>query len=246
MRWRPLAVGLGAYLIGLAATAPATLVDAGLQRASDGKLRLAEAQGTLWSGAGQIEIRAADGRVGIAKSIAWRFLPLFLLRGQLVCEIALDQASRNFPVKLSFTGLEFANVDIDLPAMALGLAMPKLAALSLSGDVSLHVDQLLIVRNGAHGNAILQWHGAGSALTTVAPLGDYELRVEFEGTSTRAALHTLQGPLQLDGKGAWSNDVAPDFPVAAHVSRQYQQQLVPLLQLVAVDHGEGNFVMSLR
>jgi type II secretion system (T2SS) protein F len=43
-----------------------------LERASDGRLRLAEAQGSLWSGAGWIEIRDADGRAGVARRLAWR------------------------------------------------------------------------------------------------------------------------------------------------------------------------------
>ena len=74
-RWSLLAIGLGAYALALIATAPATLMDAGLQRASDGRLRLAEAQGTLWSGTGQIEIRDTGGRTGVAKNFAWRVAP---------------------------------------------------------------------------------------------------------------------------------------------------------------------------
>ncbi len=246
MRWIPLAVGFGAYLIGLAATAPATLVDAALQGASNGRLRLAEAQGSLWSGAGQIEIRDTDGRIGIAKSLAWRFLPLSLLHGHLVCEVALDRASRYLPVMISLSGIEVADADVDLPAAALGLAVPKLMPLGLGGEVSLHVERLFIGRNGLHGNTTLQWRAAASALTPVAPLGDYELRLEFEGTSTHALLRTLQGPLQLDGKGTWPKGAPPQFPVTARVSWQHQQQLVPLLRLIAVERGEGSFELPLK
>lgn len=246
MRWSPIAIGLGAYFAGLVATAPATLLDAALQHASDGRLRLAEAQGTLWAGAGQLEVRGADGRIGIAKNLGWRFLPLSLLRGQLTCDLALDNATRNMPVTLSFAGIELATADIDLPVMALGLAMPKLAALGLSGEVSLHIDRLFIGRNAMHGKAALQWRGAGSALTTVAPLGDYELQVEFAGATTRAVLHTLQGPLQFDGKGSWPTGAAPDFPVTARVARQYRQNLYPLLRLIAVEREEGNFELQFK
>lgn len=96
-RWSLLAIGLGAYALALIATAPATLADAGLQGASDGRLRLADAQGTLWSGTGQIEVRDAGGRTGVAKSLAWRVAPESLLRGRLVCELGLEQATTRFP-----------------------------------------------------------------------------------------------------------------------------------------------------
>jgi len=246
MRWGPLAVGLGAYLIGLVATAPATLVDAGLQRASDGKLRLAEAQGTLWSGAGQIEIRAADGRIGIAKSIAWRFLPLTLLHGHLLCELELDNATKRFPVTISLSGVELAGADMGLPATALGLAVPKLAPLGLSGEVLLHIEQLSAGRRGVSGAATLQWRAAGSALTSVAPLGDYELRLKSDGMATYAALGTLQGPIQLDGKGSWESGVLPSFLATARIPRQHRQNLSPLLRLIAVERGEGDFELQLK
>ena len=67
MRWGALGVS---FALALAALAPATLIDARLERASGGRLRLAEAQGSLWSGAGWIEIRNADGRAGVAKRLS--------------------------------------------------------------------------------------------------------------------------------------------------------------------------------
>jgi hypothetical protein len=56
------------------------LVDGGLQRASNGRLRLAQAQGTIWYGAGQFEIRDVGGRNAIARDVSWRVLPESLLR----------------------------------------------------------------------------------------------------------------------------------------------------------------------
>ena len=246
MRWKLLGLGIGAYAIGLIATAPATLVDAGLQRASDGRLRLAEAQGTLWSGAGQIEIRAAGGRTGVAKSLTWLVLPASLLRGHLVYEVGLDQAARPVPVTISFSQIELAGADINLPAAVLGLAVPKLAPLRLTGDARLHVESLTVGRSGMQGNGTLQWLAAGSALTPVSPLGDYELRLKNEGAVIHASLRTLQGPLQLDGKGSWAKGGNPVFLATAHVVPQQQQQLAPLLRLIAVERGEGSFELQVK
>ena len=87
MRWTAPALGLGAFAAALIAFAPATLVDARLERASDGRLRLAEAQGSVWSGAGWIEIRDAQGR---ARRQATRMARAArsLLRARLVAERA--------------------------------------------------------------------------------------------------------------------------------------------------------------
>jgi len=245
-RWSLLAIGLGAYALALIATAPATLVDAGLQRASHGRLRLAEAQGTLWSGSGQIEIRDAGGRTGVAKSLAWRFLPESLLRGRLVCEVELDQSARRFPVTISLSRIEIANAEISLPATVLGLGVPKLAPLGLTGDVQLRVASVSIKRKEIHGNATLQWRDAGSVLTPISPLGDYELRLDGEGATVHAYLRTIQGPLRLVGKGSWANGNHPVFLATARVPAQHQQQLAPLLRLIAVERGEGSFELVLK
>jgi general secretion pathway protein N len=246
MHRKLLGLALGAYALGLIATAPATLVDAGLQRASEGRLRLAEAQGTLWSGSGQLEIRDAGGRNGIAKSIAWRMLPASLLRGHLAGEVELDRASKRFPVTISLSRVEIADADINLPAAVLGLAAPKLAPLELTGEMLIHVANFAAGRSEIQGNAVLQWHAAGSALTPVAPLGDYELRIDGEEAVVHASLRTLQGPLQLDGKGSWTYGDKPVILATARIAPQHQQQLAPLLRLIAIERSDGSFELQLN
>jgi general secretion pathway protein N len=245
-RWRLLGLGLVAYALGLIATAPASLIDAGLQQATEGRLRLAEAQGTLWSGTGQIEMRDRMHRSGVAKSVTWRVRPAYLLRGQLRCEVGLDLAAKRFPVTISLARIEVADADINLPAAALGLAIPKLAPLGLAGDVLLHVARVSLERSAIQGNATLQWRGAGSAYTPVSPLGDYELRFEGDGAAVRASLRTLQGPLQLDGQGSWARGGNPAFLGTARIPPEHLQQLAPLMRMIAVDRGEGSFALELR
>jgi len=245
-RWQLIAIGLTIYTVAVIATAPATLIDARLQHASHGSFRLAEARGTLWSGSGQIEVRDSAGRIGVAKSLAWRFLPESLLRGRLVCEVGLDQSAKRFPVTISLSRIEVANADVSLPATVLGLGLPKLAPLGLTGDVLLHVASLTIERKEMQGNATLLWRDAGSVLTPISPLGDYELRLDGEGATVHAYLRTIQGPLRLEGQGSWANGNNPVFLATAQVAAQHQQQLAPLLRLIAVERGEGNFELRLN
>lgn len=245
-RWQLGGIALGAYALGLVAMAPANLVDFALQQATEGKLRLAEARGTLWAGGGQLEARDWLERTAVARSIAWRVQPLYILRGQLRSEIILDQAAKPFPVTLSPSQIEVADADISLPAAALGLVEPKLAPLKLTGDVLLHVTRLALGRDAIQGDATVQWRGAGSSFTRVSPLGDYELRFEGEGTTVRASLRTLQGPLQLDGKGSWTSGSKPSFLGAARIPPEQRQQLAPLMRMIAVDRGDGNFELQLK
>jgi general secretion pathway protein N len=239
------AVGLVAYLAALVATAPATLADAALERASHGRLRLADARGTLWSGSGEIEIRDAGGRAGVARSFTWRIALAPLLRGRLTSEVGLGQSAR-FPVTISPWRLELADADLSLPAAVLGLGVPKLAPLGLTGDVLVHVASLSIARESVAGSATLSWRAAGSTLSPVSPLGDYEVRLDGEGLVMRASLRTIEGPLQLDGKGSWTRGGSPAFLALAHVPPQHRQQLAPLLRLIAVERGEGSFELQLN
>ena len=244
MRWTALAFGLGVYAAALVALAPATLVDGRLARASEGRARLAEARGSLWSGAGWIEIRDADGRVGIAKRLRWQVLPGSLLRGRLSVAVELDQAGRPFPVTLSPSRIEVADAGISVPAAVLGLGMPRIAPLRLTGEVLVEIPRLSVERGRIEGEATLTWRAAGSALAPISPLGDYEVRFKGVGPAVHAALRTLEGPLQLEGKGTWTNGAPASYLVAARVPAQHQEQLAPLFRLIAVERGAGNFELN--
>ncbi len=244
--WRLIGIGLVAYVLGLIASAPASLIDSRLERATGGRLRLAEARGTLWSGAGLLDIRDANGRSGVSKSIAWHVQPAYLLLRQLRCEVALDQAAKRFPVTISTERIELADANINLPAAALGLGVPKLAPLGLTGELQLHIARFSIGRGAINGNATLQWSAAGSAYSPVSPLGDYELRFDGDGTAVRASLRTLQGPVQLDGQGSWISGASPTFLGNARVPPQHLQQLAPLLRMISIDRGDGSFQLQLK
>ncbi|MEX2239373.1 MAG: type II secretion system protein N [Burkholderiales bacterium] len=242
--WGAPAFGLAVYAAALVALAPATLIDARLQAASEGRLRLAEARGSLWSGAGWIEVRDAQGKAGVARRLTWRVLPVSLLRARLLAEVEFDRDAKPFPVAISFSRIDIADAGVSVPAAVLGLGVPRLAALRLTGEVRVKVPRLSFERGQMHGDATLQWRAAGSALTPISPLGDYEVRFKAAGPAVHAALRTLEGPLQLEGKGTWTNGAPPSFLVTARVPAQHREQLAPLLGLIAVERGAGRFELS--
>ena len=244
-RWQWLVAGTSAFLVMLVATAPATLVDSALARASEGRLRIAEARGSVWSGAGRIQLLDASRRSGISQDIAWRWLPGSLLRGRLACELELNSNARRFELAWTPAGIEVANADIRVPATILGIAEPKLAPLGLGGDLLVHIADLVIKAADVRANATVLWRGASSAHTKVSPLGDYELRFESVGTARTANLRTLGGPLQLDGAGAWTRGERPAFRATARVSPQHRETLEPFVRMLAVERGAGNYEFQL-
>lgn len=245
-RWQLFAFGLGIYLLALMVTAPATWADVMLQNVSGGRLQLADARGSLWSGSGQLLIRDAVGRIGVARPLAWRLRPAALLRARLVCDVDFGAPSRPFPVTLSWSQIELADADITLPALTLGYIAPKLASLELSGDVRLQIQDLAISRHNVRGDATLQWRNAGSALSPVLPLGDYQLHLAGAGNGGRVTLTTLKGPLKLHGQGSWAAGSAPAFAVNAIVPAEYRQRLEPFLRLIAVKQVDGSFAMQFQ
>ena len=244
-RGRWLAVGTVVYMLILIATAPATLVDGVLRRASAGRLQLAEARGTAWSGAGRVELLDASRQAGIAKYIAWHLSPVSLLSGRIVCEVELDSPAKRFVVSLSPSRIELTDAHISVPAASLGIVLPKLAPFGLGGDLQAHIVELVIAGGAVQANATVLWRAASSIHSRVSPLGNYELRFANPGAAMTAVLRTLDGVLQLDGSGTWAKGAMPAFQATARVAPQQREQLEPLLRMIAVERGAGNYELRL-
>jgi general secretion pathway protein N len=244
--WKRFAVGAAAYSAALLVTAPATLVDAALRRASDGMFRLAEARGSVWSGSGQLELLDPRRETGIAKAVSWRVLPGSLWRGHLAYDVLLADAASPARLTLSASRIQIANVLVELPASAIGFAVPRLAPARLTGDLSISAAQFAVERRDMRGSATVHWRNAGAALTPVSPVGEYEMRIDSDEQGVSATLATLSGPIELKGQGSWRGETRPAFSGTAHVPAPYVEQIAPLLRLVAAESGDGTFQLVPR
>lgn len=245
-RGRLLAFGAGVYVLALLALAPASLIDAALRDASAGRLRVAEAQGSLWSGRGEIEVRDGRGDSALSRPLSWRLRPAALMLARLGFVVTLDGSSAPFPLTLSWSRAEVTDARFSLPASALANALPKLGPFGLGGDVDVQISRVAITGDVVRGGASVQWRGASSALTPVAPLGDYQFRFDGDDGDVHTSLRTLHGPLQLDGHGDWAQGGRPQFLAVAQMSPAARQQLAPFLRLVAVERADGSFEWRLK
>jgi general secretion pathway protein N len=234
------------YAAALIVYLPASVIDARLQGASDGRWRLAAAHGSVWTGGGQLVAFDGARRVIATKDMAWQLRPRALLQGQLRYEVELDRSPTHIAVTFAVMHTEVSDADITLPAAALSAAIPQLAPFELGGELQLHVARLSILQNRVEGEATVQWRAARSALTPVQPLGDYELTLKSQGAVMHGSLRTLRGPLELNGNGTWTPGGAPALLVNARVVPQFEDQLRPLLRLIAFERSAGNYELTLR
>lgn len=246
MRMGWFAIAVCAFGVAMAALAPAAWLDHRLDQASGGRLRLVESGGTVWSGAGRIEVREPDASRGLSRAIAWRFRPAALLRARLAFDVDLEGAARSaIPVAIGIDGVEVGDLDVTLPAELLGLAAPPLGPLRLGGELRVRIPALTIGGGAIRGRATVLWLEAASAHANVAPLGDYELTAEGRGSSVDARLGTVRGPLQLDGGLSWTQGRKPVAQATATVPPSHREALVPLLRTIGVERGEGRYELRL-
>ncbi|GGA86903.1 hypothetical protein GCM10011521_26690 [Arenimonas soli] len=244
--WAWLAAGTFLYVVSLIVFAPAQLLDAKLDQASKGHLRLVSPEGTLWSGRGRAELRDQAGNRRWAAPLAWRLRPSALLAGRMDFELATDPPASLSAMSLSRSRIALSGVDIRLPAATLAAGIPDMAAWGVAGEIRLVADSLAFGPGLAAGSATVHWQAAGSSLSPVSPLGDYALDVQGLDGGWRGSLRTTAGPLQISGQGAWQPGAHPRFEATAVVPAARRAELAPFLRLLAVERSDGRFEWQLR
>lgn len=181
-------------LVALAVLAPASLVSSAIERASDGRLTLAAARGTLWSGSGTLVARVSGARAGIA----WAVSPAALLRGRLAGTATIG-AESPFRFAAGWRDLRLEGVAIMLPAALVAEALGPFGRYRIGGSLRARTAELVVRPHGLHGQLQLAWQDATTGLIPIAPLGSYLVDVTASTHGAALSLRTLAGPLRLDG-----------------------------------------------
>lgn len=245
-RWPLFVFGLVAYTGALVVTAPATLVDAAVRQASDARARVSGAQGSLWVGSGQLELHHGNRRAIYSAPLIWQIRPLSLLSAALEYAVTIGWANPSSRLRLTASGLQVDALELRLPPAVLALVDERLSRLELTGEPLLRLESLSLARHGITGNATMIWTGAGSTITPVYPLGDYELQWRSNGRSVTVELITRKGPLQMEGNSTWNAGSPPSFKATARVPESIRPQLAAFMRLIAVERASGLFEINLQ
>jgi general secretion pathway protein N len=247
-------------LIGVIWFAPAAWLAAAVTRASDERVLLADAQGTIWSGSALPALTGGPGSrdaTTLPARVHWDLRP-----GLTGLQLRLRQACcLNGELRLEFR-LGLGRVTMVLapqneragqalgqwPAAWLtGLGTPW-NTLQLGGTLRLASPGLALEtvhgRWRLTGGADLELLAASSRLTTLDTLGSYRLAVRSDAASGAAAtlqLDTLEGALQLSGSGQWSGDQMR-FRGEARAAEGQEAALANLLNIIGRRQGATSLI----
>lgn len=242
MRARTLAiVGIAAYAVFLVAMLPASFVARWI--AMPGVLELADAQGTLWNG----HARAVAGAAQL-DDLRWRFQPARLAAGRLAFIVdgygtGLEGHGR---IDRGFGALEVRDLQVRGDAAALAAFAPLAAGWQPEGRLTLDAPAIAWDGRQARGSARLEWHDAAIALSAVRPLGSYRAEARADGGPAQLSVTTLDGPLQISGKGTFAAPGTLAFTGEARALPAAQAALEPLLGLIGPRRADGAHAIDLR
>lgn len=210
--WGWAAIGaLVGTLASFALFAPARWLASGVESATRGHLRLADARGTVWSGSAQMVLTGGTGSadaLALPQRVNWQVSPRWNgAVAQLRAECCMAQPiPLRARVGFGTQALEIGDGSSRWPAALLaGLGTPW-NTVQPQGDLVLSTQGLSVEwvegRLALAGRAELVAHDVSSRLSTLRPMGSYRIILQG-GPAPTLRLDTLDGSLRLAGSGQW-------------------------------------------
>ena len=232
----------GAYL----AMLPTTWVDALLRQYTRSSLAMTATSGTLWRGQGTLQAILPQGEAVTLAPVTWTIVLPELLRLRLHLVMRSSQTgSPLLDATLAPGEAHLHEVRLEVPAALLGVTSPTLRAAGLSGQMAVQASDVRLAQAGMGGKARITWQSAGSELTSVRPLGNYQLELEGQGGGLDLRLTTLGGLLNLNGSGRLQAGRAPDVRIMAVPAVARRQELVPMLRMLGREVSPGTYQLTL-
>jgi len=247
---RRLAIWLLAGIVSAAFTVlfflPAAWIASVVEKQTEGRLTLGDAQGTLWRGSAFIggAASASDAVTPLLPGrFSWRLSPLILLSSvdaELENSAALSQTVK---VTGDWHQWQVSPAAILLPAERLSALGAPLNTVQPSGQMRLSWGPLQLARQGGTigvtGSMNLDLNDIASRLSPIKPLGSYNLSLDWRGLQATATLRTIKGPMLLSGAGKLDNGRL-QFSGKAEAETGQEERLANLLSLLGQRRREGD------
>jgi general secretion pathway protein N len=236
------------YIGFLAALTPASVLAWVLSSATDGGAMLEGTEGRFWRGeARALVIVDTTGAALRIERPQWEWRLGRMLTGNLDARLRLAGLllRGECEVSLGLRSMRLSHARFELPASSLAAYQPGLAPAGLSGQVLVQAEDFLFADKGAAGSASIVWRNAGSAWSSVNPLGEYRVRVTARATRAHFQVETISGVLRVEGRGEWSETDGLSFDGRAHGEASSTAELKGLLQKLGPDLGDSEHQLKL-
>lgn len=249
-----LGIAAAAAVVGAAViSAPATFADRALERATGGRMRLADADGSVWNGSARLVLADVGGRaeddprrsvagVALPGRLRWSLSPAPLLVGRLEASVALDGMPQPLRLSGTFGELRGSANRLDLPSVELGRLGSPWNTIRPSGLLSVEWEAFTVRAGGVEGRARIELRDVASAVTPVRPLGSYRVGVQSVATGAQLELTTLDGPLRLAGAGTFDARQGLRMEVEATPEARESERLQTFMALIGRREGERTII----
>lgn len=229
--------------------APAQWLARAVNAVAQGRMLLSDSTGTLWSGSARLTLTGGAGSrdaVRLPGRVQWTLAPGWgTLKVALLADCCTPQ-----PVALELAPawqgwrLQVMRSQSSWPASLLaGLGTPW-NTLQAQGNLVVDTPGLTLAasldRWSLQGEAQLQALDLQSRLSTLRPLGSYQLRLTG-GAQPALALTTMRGDLQLTGQGRWTAGHLR-FEGEARATPAHAQELSNLLNIMGRRDGARSII----
>lgn len=244
---------LGSLLVALGViftTAPATWLDALAASLTGGRLRLAEATGTVWQGSGRLvwvdtgesaQSRRSLAGVALPGRIHWQLAPAPLFLGLIEATLKVDGMTQPVSLQGNWRELRLGNGRLELPRIELGALGSPWNTVRPAGAVMLSWSNIMLGPQRFEGGLTIELRNVASALSAVRPLGNYRIEIQGQGSQAAIGMQTLDGALTLTGQGTASAR-GFSFVARAQPAQADDTRLRGLLGLVGTRDGEQTII----
>lgn len=198
------------------------------------KLNLESPQGTIWSGNTSISLgNLINGNCSekafVTERIIWS-TSCHLIK--ISCEVSITSTMLSKPGSILITTSKstFSSNELSLPAKILQDLGAPWNTIKPEGQLTLTWGDLTLINNNFSGMVNLTITDASSQLSSVKPLGDYQINVSSLNTRS-FEVKTLKGALEISGKGAVTGH-GIEFTGEAIAKPEYKEALTGLLSVI--------------
>lgn len=233
--------GLVFYLLFLIIEMPASWFAWGLNRYTQGTVRLDPTAGSLWSGNGRLVVYYPPTKPHDFGKTEWSVNPFWLLAGRVQLSLQADHQDKQIKTTLGIARNSFvlSDTEAEFSASFAAQLYSPLSLISPQGKVRISAEGLTLAPDRMEGAATLEWLNAGSNLSSVQPLGDYRLEITGAEKNANLKLATLRGDLEFTGQGQWQPQTGQVQINGSALPRARAGELESLLNMIGPDQGSG-------